>query len=358
MHPSFRTPLNAATLRSYRDPSCEHPFRAAIALVLQVGQLICVSLLSANAAAMGALQDETETDRLKRSAYSKVSDEEEQDFVRIGDPKPGEWLSQFPEAGQSMERYKSRDSRILANPMRRIFVLQPLGVFTESQLQLVEELRDYAQVYFQLPSRVASTIALPEPERSKLGRMLPKDRRRDNYDRQYDATNLVNKLLLPNLPKDAVVYIGITMEDLYAEDMNYVFGFGSFQNRTGVYSLARYFPEFWGEPTNERSEHLARRRSFKVLNHEASHVFGLKHCIFYDCTMNGSNSLEEADRSSIHECPVCHQKLLWNLKFEPQKRFDALRTLYAKYGMDEESAWMTKRSEHWKQIHDPVRAKR
>ena len=119
-------------------------------------------------------------------------------------------------------------------------------------------------------------------------------------------------------------------------------------------------------PTNERKELLALRSSFKVLNHEASHVFGheashvfgLKHCIFYNCTMNGSNSLEEADRSSIHECPVCHQKLLWNLKFEPQKRFDALRALYAKYGLDEESAWMIKRSEHWKQIHDPVRAKR
>ena len=358
MHSSFRTPLNAATRRAYRAPSREHPIRVAIAWVFHVGQLICVFFLSANGVAMGALQDETETDRLKRSAYSKVSGEEEQDFVRKGAPKSDEWLSHFPEAGQSLELYKSRDSRVLTTPNRHTIVLQPVGEFSDAQQELLEALREYAQVYFQMQSRVARPMALPEPEKSKLGRMLPEDRRRDNYERQYDAIKLVNKLLLPELPKDAVVYIGITMEDLYAEDMNYVFGFGSFENRTGVYSLARYFPEFWGKPTTERSELLARRRSFKVLNHEASHVFGLKHCIFYNCTMNGSNSLEEADRSSIHECPVCHQKLLWNLKFEPQKRFDALRALYAKYGLDEESAWMIKRSEHWKQIHDPVRAKR
>ncbi len=358
MHLSFRPPLNAATRRPYRDPNCEHPICAAITSVCHVGQLICVLLLSAHEMAMGSFQDESDIDRLKRSVYSKISDEEEQDFVRMSAPKADEWLFQFPEAGQSLELYKSRDSRILTTPIRHAIVLQPLGEFSDSQQELLEALREYAQVYFQMQARLARSMALPEPEKSKLGRMLPEDRRRDNYERQYDAIKLVNKLLLPKLPKDAVVYIGITMEDLYAEDMNYVFGYGSFENRTGVYSLARYFPEFWGEPANEHSESVARRRSFKVLNHEASHVFGLKHCIFYNCTMNGSNSLEEADRSPIHECPVCHQKLLWNLKFDAQKRFDALRALYAKYGLYEESAWMTKRSKHWKQIPDPVRSKR
>ena len=312
-----------------------------------LGQLICVFYLCGTGAAMAAFQAAPETDRLKQAEYSKVPDVEEQDFTRMSDPRPGEWLSQFPEAGQSLETYKSRDSRILRTPTRHTIVLQPLGEFTDSQKKLLDALREYAQVYFQMPCRVARPMALPEP-----------DRRLENDSRQFDATKLVNKLLLPKLPKDAVIYIGITMEDLYAENLNYVFGFGSFENRTGVYSLARYFPEFWGQPANELSEQVVRRRAFKVLNHEASHVFGLRHCIFYNCTMNGSNSLEEADSISLHECPICHQKLLWNLKFEPQRRFDALRILYAKYGLEDESAWIAKRSEHWKQIHDPSRKKR
>lgn len=318
-----------------------------IALVFPTVQLIWVFNLCAAGAAMCAFQDEPETYRLKQTVTSKVSNLEEQDFVRMGDPKPGEWLSQFPETGQSLEIYKSRDSRILTTPTRHTIVLQPLGEFTDAQKKLLDALREYALVYFQMPSRLARSMALPEA-----------DRRRENDVPQFDATKLVSKLLLPKLPKDAVIYVGITMEDLYAENLNYVFGFGSFENRTGVYSLARYFPEFWGEPANERSELLARRRSFKVLNHEASHVFGLRHCIFYNCTMNGSNSLAEADGSSIHECPICHQKLLSNLKFDPQKRFDALRTFYSKYGLDEESEWMAKRNEHWKQINKQSQVKR
>ena len=92
----------------------------------------------------------------------------------------------------------------------------------------------------------------------------------------------MNNLLLPTTPQDAVVYLGITMEDLYAGDLNYVFGFSSFENRCGVYSLARYYPEFWNEATTEQTKLLTLRRSLKVLNHEASHVGG------YDLTMRCS----------------------------------------------------------------------
>ena len=188
--------------------------------------------------------------------------------------------------------------------------------------------------------------------------MIPLDQRHDQYDHQYEAIAIVNKLLLPKLPQDAVVYLGITMEDLYAGDLNYVFGFGSFENRTGVYSLARYYPEFWNEEPTEQAKLLTLRRSMKVLNHETSHVFGLKHCIFYDCTMNGSNSLDETDRSSIHECPVCHEKLHWNLKFDPLKRFQSLRDVYTKYGLLDEVRWLSKRRAHWIQTHDQSKAKR
>ena len=53
--------------------------------------------------------------------------------------------------------------------------------------------------------------------------------------------------------------------------------------------LTRYFPEFRNEASTEHSKLVTLRRSFKVLNHETSHVFGLKHCIFYGNTMRSSN---------------------------------------------------------------------
>ena len=303
-------------------------------------------------------QEDNDSELLKQNVYSNVIEIEAQDFVRSNPPKLGEWLHQFPESGQSLEQYKAKDSKVLLNSKRRMIVLQPLGVFSNDQRLLLESLKEYAQAYFQIPTRISKPIELPDPSKSTLARMLPLDQRHNRCDRQYDAIAVVNKLLLPKLPLDAVVYLGITMEDLYAEDLNYVFGFGSFENRTGVYSLARYYSEFWNEAPTEQTKLLTLRRSLKVLNHETSHVFGLKHCIFYDCTMNGSNSLEETDRSSIHECPVCHEKLHWNLKFDPQKRFKSLREFYTKVGLLDEAAWISKRSEHWTQVYNKPRAKR
>ncbi len=305
-----------------------------------------------------AAQETKDSELLKRNVYSHVLEIEAQDFVRLNPPKPGEWLHQFPESGQSLEKYKANDCKSLLNSSRRMIVLQPLGVFSDEQHLLLGSLKEYAQAYFQIPTRIAKSMELPDPSKSTLARMLPLEQRHNQFDHQYEAIAVVNKLLLPKLPQDAVVYLGITMEDLYAGDLNYVFGFGSFENRTGVYSLARYFPEFWNEAPNEQTKLLTLRRSLKVLNHETSHVFGLKHCIFYNCTINGSNSLEETDRSSIHECPVCHAKLHWNLNFDPQRRFQALRDVYTKFGLLDEVAWMSKRIEHWTQTYNQPKTKR
>lgn len=295
---------------------------------------------------------------LKQNVYRGVSEIEAKDFERLNPPKSGEWLYQFPESAQSLEQYKLKDSKAMLTSRRRMIVLQPLGEFSDEQRMVLETLRDYASAYFQIPTRIAKPIDLPHPSKSTWARKLPLDQQHNQYDHQFDAIAIVNKWLIPKLPQDAVAYLGITMEDLYAEDLNYVFGFGSFENRTGVYSLARYYPEFWNEAPTEQSKLLTLRRSLKVLNHETSHVFGLKHCVFYDCTMNGSNSLAETDRSSIHECPVCHQKLHWNLKFDPSKRFQSLNEFYAKHGLLDEAAWILKRREHWEQTYNPPKAKR
>jgi archaemetzincin len=42
--------------------------------------------------------------------------------------------------------------------------------------------------------------------------------------------------------------------------------------------------------------------------------------------MNGSNNLEESDRTPLWFCPECEQKIWWACKIEPAKRYDALTT--------------------------------
>ena len=61
------------------------------------------------------------------------------------------------------------------------------------------------------------------------------------------------------------------------------------------------------------------------MTHEIGHMFGLKHCIYYECTMNGSNGHFEHDRMPDRVlCPICTAKLKLSAKFDCKVRFEAL----------------------------------
>lgn len=49
-------------------------------------------------------------------------------------------------------------------------------------------------------------------------------------------------------------------------------------------------------------------RCLKTACHELCHVIGITHCKTYECLMNGSNLIEEADRKPFLLCPVCQRK--------------------------------------------------
>ena len=59
--------------------------------------------------------------------------------------------------------------------------------------------------------------------------------------------------------------------------------------------------------------------------HEIGHMFGMKHCIYYNCTMNGSMSAAESMRRGLFTlCPICLKKLKVNIKFDCAARFKSL----------------------------------
>ncbi len=151
-------------------------------------------------------------------------------------------------------------------------------------------------------------------------------------------------MLLPDLrPKDAVVVLGVTMGDLYpSRSWNYVFGEADLRRRVGVYSLARYFPEFWGEARDEAALRLALLRTLKVVVHETGHMFGLEHCVTWQCAMNGSNSLAETDTQPLRLCPDCLRKLAWNRGFDVAARHDKIAKFLETHGLADEAAWYRK----------------
>lgn len=51
-------------------------------------------------------------------------------------------------------------------------------------------------------------------------------------------------------------------------------------------------------------------------------MFGMKHCIYFNCIMNGSNTLDESDTKPLEPCPVCMRKLLTAVRFNPFERYE------------------------------------
>uniref|UniRef100_A0A8C3WXY1 Archaemetzincin-2 n=1 Tax=Catagonus wagneri TaxID=51154 RepID=A0A8C3WXY1_9CETA len=155
------------------------------------------------------------------------------------------------------------------------------------------------------------------------------------------------KFLKKRKPKDAFCVVGITMIDLYPRDSwNFVFGQASLTDGVGIFSFARYGRDFYSSHYDGKVKKLQKKsssdysvfdsyyvpevtsvlllRSCKTLTHEIGHIFGLRHCQWLACLMQGSNHLEEADRRPLNLCPICLRKLQSAVGFSLKERYEAL----------------------------------
>jgi archaemetzincin len=240
-------------------------------------------------------------------------------FERQGTPKPGEWLYRFKEEGQTFEQYQASCANRLTLE-RPVFYIQPLGDAGEKYGPTLALMWEYGEAFFGVQARILEPIPMFEngyvPQR-----------------RQHNSTMIIGQLA-ERAPKDALVYIGITGEDLFAKGLHFVFGEGSLVNRCGVYSLHRYATE---------DEALFKRRALKLMAHEVGHILSIEHCIHYKCVMQGANSLAEDDRHPMHLCPVDLEKLKWNMGFDARERYRTLQAFYRKAGLEAEAAWAAER---------------
>jgi archaemetzincin len=62
-------------------------------------------------------------------------------------------------------------------------------------------------------------------------------------------------------------------------------------------------------------------------------MLGLRHCILYECNMNGSNHRAEADAQPLALCPECVPKLWWGLGLDPAARYRTLEALCRRHGL-------------------------
>lgn len=256
----------------------------------------------------------------------------DEDFAPIPEPGPGDWLANHREPGQTYDQFCAAPGN-LPDATRHVIYLQPLGNFPTEGSPPLEELRAYAAAFFQM--EVTVLPALGTDETHFESRVNPRS------GRLQVRTTSVMDWLAARLPADAYCLLGVMMDDLYPEpSWNYVFGQASLGERVGVYSFARYDPAFWKKQRPPDSAGLILRRSCQVLAHEIGHMFGLYHCIYFHCLLNGSNNLPEADAAPLHLCPVCLRKLHRAIGFDPVKRYEELDAFSRRHGWSGDSAWI------------------
>ncbi len=263
------------------------------------------------------------------------------DFLLIRPPGPSDWLTLHTEKGQPFEEYRDFSARP-ADATHRIIYLLPIGEFPEETSPSFEELRAYTAAFYQLEVRLLPAYYPHDLEFS------PRQNPRSGQ-RQVLTTDIM-AWLKTRLPADACCLLGVTMTDLYPQpSWNYVFGEASIDERVGIFSLARYDPAFWGDERGDHFRDVILQRSCKVLAHEIAHMFGLQHCIYFECVVNGSNHMVETDRQPQHLCTVCLRKLQFATSFDPIKRYAALARFYRGHGWYDELDFVNRQLARTKQ---------
>jgi len=242
------------------------------------------------------------------------------DFLPVTPPQRTDWLSTHPEKGQTFDEYLNSHAN-RPDYSRHVIYLLPIGEFPEELCPPLESLRAYAAAFFQMEVKILPSYYPHDLE------FTP---RNNPHSRQRQVlTGSILDFLKLRLPPDAYCLLGVTMTDLYPQrSWNFVFGQASISDRVGVYSFARYNTTEPGtDPTNHIRE-LFFQRSTKVLVHETAHMFGLLHCIYFDCVVNGSNGLDETDAQPQFLCPICLRKLHHAIGFDPVLRYEQLAKFY------------------------------
>lgn len=238
-------------------------------------------------------------------------------FRDVDAPGPSDWLSCHREKGQGFELFRGIYEPLVRN--RKKFYVQPIGENFDGGV--IRTLLEFARAFFpNVVFEVKGEVSLEKFEVKK---------RKNCGVLQYHGGQILGKLR-QMMNGNALAMIGITFEDIYnGDDNNYVFGLGSAASKTGVFSFARYDRRFWGE---EENNELLTYCAVKVMIHEMCHMFGLSHCIYFSCLMNGSNHLEEGSKKPFHLCPVCTRKILYLLNFNILEWYRTLTSLFIKHG--------------------------
>jgi len=169
---------------------------------------------------------------------------------------------------------------------KSIYVL-PLG---NVSLDFIEKLKSDLEKVFDFEIKLENKIEISDYAYNK-------------EKNKYNGRIILNELSKVNF-KNCEKILAITDEDLFTEDLDYIFGQAESSGKVCLISIKRLDPEFYKEKPNES---LFYNRILKEAVHELGHTFSLKHCQNKKCVMHFSNNIENTDLKSKNFCTKCEK---------------------------------------------------
>eukprot|EP00929_Paragymnodinium_shiwhaense_P086454 TRINITY_DN46977_c0_g1_i1.p1 TRINITY_DN46977_c0_g1~~TRINITY_DN46977_c0_g1_i1.p1 ORF type:complete len:593 (+),score=98.48 TRINITY_DN46977_c0_g1_i1:121-1899(+) len=256
-------------------------------------------------------------------------------FEQVPEPRVHDWLHMRSEFMQSFEAFRTvfeeRHGMMGPTKDRQCLHLLPIGAWVEHQA-LLAKLQDLCGAFFW-PLRVSlqKADARLEDVVESTGTL--------------DADEVLASVR-QRAPSDAVVCVAITLSPLSVRGQPTV-GASDWEHRSCVFSLAPCLEKPNGSqvPCGPLSSELdsARPEVFerlgKMMLHSITHMFGVLHCCFFRCLMNGASTVDELDRTPAFLCAMCLKKLHHVLCFEPLDRYVRLSHAWNRAGCQGIARW-------------------
>ena len=268
---------------------------------------------------------------------------DDDDFPPLGAAEEGDWLWDREGKGQTFEMFARQNKKRQPRPGSKIYLL-PIAEDASDLRSFpnIETMRAMVEAFFGgLPTRMLPAVTMTTLARGGPPIKTEKRRGWGGYKwTQYNAADILKKLQRTKASlSDAHTLCAFTMHDIYKGGFNFLFGLASLQGGVSCFSFHRHDPacqecEFHNGTTTrgDGDEELLMRRACATLCHELGHTFGIKHCVYYECLMQGSNSLEESEgRGPLRLCPVCLRKVCWALGITPVQHYRALHEHYQQH---------------------------
>ena len=168
--------------------------------------------------------------------------------------------------------------------------------FKKADNELIAELKGRLEGVFQNEGFLKSVLSLPLPAAAF-----------NEKRKQYDGSAILRGMLNNSGLKGYDKVLGIVDEDIYAGNLNFVFGQAeAIGGRACLVSTRRLYQSFYNLPENPT---LFLMRLLKEVAHEIGHLLGLAHCHNKTCAMTYSENISGVDFKRGQFCSVCKEKM-------------------------------------------------